>query len=223
MIALRKDAFVDIDIVETLLNMTLLGSEWVLWLLLILSVVSVGVIIERAIFFKKTKIDFRWFSHELTTKIILREVKDAQSLAERSPAIESQVVLRGLDYQEKGPVAMEQSMTSFLVGERQKLDHGLVVLGTLGNNAPFIGLFGTVIGIIQAFDDLASNPAGGPSVVMGGISEALVATAVGLLVAIPAVIAYNGYNRLVKRRLANAEAIKKMIVAQFSDNSKVGS
>lgn len=213
----------DIDIVETLLNMTLLGSEWVLWLLLILSVVSVGVIIERAIFFKKTKIDFRWFSHELTTKIILREVKDAQSLAERSPAIESQVVLRGLDYQEKGPVAMEQSMTSFLVGERQKLDHGLVVLGTLGNNAPFIGLFGTVIGIIQAFDDLASNPAGGPSVVMGGISEALVATAVGLLVAIPAVIAYNGYNRLVKRRLANAEAIKKMIVAQFSDNSKVGS
>ena len=208
------------DIVETLLNMTLLGSEWVLWLLLILSVVSVGVIIERAIFFSKTKLDFRQFSGDLTTKIINREVADAQSLAEQSPAIESQVVLRGLEYQDKGADAMEQSMTSYLVGERQKLDHGLVILGTLGNNAPFIGLFGTVIGIIQAFNDLANNPEGGPSVVMSGISEALVATAVGLLVAIPAVIAYNGYQRVVKRRLANAEAIKKIIVAQFSTSAQ---
>ena len=90
------------------------------------------------------------------------------------------------------------------------------ILGTLGNNAPFIGLFGTVIGIIQAFHDLSSNPEGGPSVVMAGISEALVATAVGLLVAIPAVIAYNGYQRMVKRRLSNAEAMKRLVVAQFS-------
>ena len=204
------------NIVETLLNITLLGSEWVLWLLLVLSIVSVGVIIERAIFFQKTKLDFRSFSTDMTKKIIDRDVAEATALAERSPAIESQVVLRGLAYQAKGSDAMEQSMTSYLVGERQKLDHGLVILGTLGNNAPFIGLFGTVIGIIQAFNDLANNPAGGPSVVMAGISEALVATAVGLLVAIPAVIAYNGYQRVVKRRLANAEAIKKLLVAQFS-------
>ena len=79
-------------------------------------------------------------------------------------------------------------MEGFLIGEKQKLDRGLIVLGTLGNNAPFIGLFGTVIGIIKAFNDLANSPEGGPSVVMNGISEALVATAVGLLVAIPAVI-----------------------------------
>jgi biopolymer transport protein ExbB len=86
----------------------------------------------------------------------------------------------------------------------------------LGNNAPFIGLFGTVIGIIQAFHNLAANPAGGPAVVMAGISEALVATAVGLVVAIPAVVAYNGFLRVVKRRVANAEAVKRIILTHHT-------
>ncbi|SMF39603.1 MotA/TolQ/ExbB proton channel family protein [Pseudobacteriovorax antillogorgiicola] len=206
----------DFNIVEKLLAITLLGSEWVLWMLMILSVVSVAVIIERAVFFSRTKLDFSRFSHEITKKIIDQDIEGAKQLCQESPAIESQIVLRGLDYASKSPEAMDQSMSSYIVGERQKLDHGLVILGTLGNNAPFIGLFGTVIGIIQAFNDLANNPAGGPSVVMAGISEALVATAVGLLVAIPAVIAYNGYQRLVKRRISNAEAMKRIVVAQFS-------
>ena len=104
-------------------------------------------------------------------------------------------------------------MTGYLVGTRQHLDKGLVVLGTLGNNAPFIGLFGTVIGIIKAFHDLSVNPQGGPSVVMAGISEALIATAVGLMVAIPAVIAFNGLQRMIKRRVANAETIMRLILS----------
>ena len=103
-------------------------------------------------------------------------------------------------------------MLNVLIGQRQQLDRGLVVLGTLGNNAPFIGLFGTVLGIIQAFNDLSHNPEGGVPVVMTGISEALVATAVGLLVAIPAVIAFNGFQRLVKRKVANADAVMKLVL-----------
>ncbi len=207
----------EFNIVEKLLAITLLGSEWVLWLLLILSVISIAVIIERALFFTRIKINFAKFAESLSQKIIDKDLEGAKKICEASPALESQVVLRGLEYQAKGSSAMEQSMSSYIMGEKQKLDHGLVILGTLGNNAPFIGLFGTVIGIIQAFHDLATNPAGGPSVVMSGISEALVATAVGLLVAIPAVIAYNGYQRVVKRRLANAEAVKKLLMAQFSN------
>ena len=87
-------------------------------------------------------------------------------------------------------------MESLIIQEKHKMDKGLVILGTLGNNAPFIGLFGTVIGIIKAFHDLAQNPEGGPSVVMAGVSEALVATAVGILVAIPAVIIPSGKRKL---------------------------
>ena len=202
----------EFNIVEKLLGMTLLGTEWVLWLLLFSSVVSVAVMIERFMFFQKLKIDFRGFSRELTDHLNEGDAQAAIRLCESSPSMESQVALVGLRNQDKGPQAMEGSMDSFLVGEKQTLDKGLVILGTLGNNAPFVGLFGTVLGIIQAFNDLAANPQGGPSVVMGGISEALVATAVGLLVAIPAVIAYNLFGRAVKRHLANAQAISKTLM-----------
>tara|TARA_B100001094_G_C17447680_1_gene446718 strand:- start:80 stop:448 length:369 start_codon:yes stop_codon:yes gene_type:complete len=121
-----------------------------------------------------------------------------------------------MSYIDKGTTAMTEGMQGYLTGERQILDKGLVILGTLGNNAPFIGLFGTVIGIIQAFSDLAANPAGGASVVMGSVSEALIATAVGLLVAIPAVVSFNLFQRVVKRRITNGEAIMKILTAHFS-------
>ena len=89
------------------------------------------------------------------------------------------------------------------------------MLGTLGNNAPFIGLFGTVLGIIRAFADLAAHPgaAAGASTVMAGISEALVATAVGLFVAIPAVLAYNIYQRLLKRVVGRSQSLGNAIAA----------
>jgi biopolymer transport protein ExbB len=91
----------------------------------------------------------------------------------------------------------------------------LAFLGTLGNNAPFIGLFGTVLGIIKAFHDLAGNQAGGVAVVMAGISEALVATAVGLLVAIPAVVGFNTFNRRVRKAIANVDSLAHVVLAQL--------
>ncbi|RZA24425.1 MAG: MotA/TolQ/ExbB proton channel family protein [Proteobacteria bacterium] len=206
----------EFNLVNKLLVITSLGSEWVLWLLILLSVVSLGVIVERAIFFSRIRINYPAFSQAITQKLIDDDIRGIEAICHASPSIESQTVLRGLHYLPKGVGAMEQGMTGFLTGERQKLDHGLVVLGTLGSNAPFIGLFGTVIGIIQAFRDLATNPAGGPSVVMGGISEALIATAVGLIVAIPAIISFNGYMRVVKRKVSNAEAMKNLVIAHFS-------
>ncbi len=205
------------NIVDKLLVVTSLGSAWVLWLLIFLSVVSLGVIVERAIFYARIRLDFPKFSEKITQKLIDDDVKGIEALCHESPSIESQTVLRGLHYLPKGVNAMDQGMTGFLTGEKQKLDHGLVILGTLGSNAPFIGLFGTVIGIIQAFSDLANHPAGGPSVVMAGISEALIATAVGLIVAIPAVIAFNAYNRVVKRKISNSEALKNLMIAHFSE------
>ncbi len=92
----------------------------------------------------------------------------------------------------------------------------LGVLGTLGNNAPFIGLFGTVLGIIKAFADLSRNSGGGAGAVMAGISEALVATAVGLMVAIPAVIAFNFFQAQVRKTLTRVDAIAHMVLATFS-------
>ncbi|MCX6107454.1 MAG: MotA/TolQ/ExbB proton channel family protein [Proteobacteria bacterium] len=203
------------NIVDKLLGITLLGTAWVLWLLVGLSVVSVTVMLERALFFSRMRINFPDFTNQLAKLLIDRDAEGIKRLCANRGAIEAQVVLRGMDYSERGATAMRESMEGFLIGNRQILDRGLVVLGTLGNNAPFIGLFGTVIGIIMSFKDLSDNPAGGPSVVMAGISESLVATAVGLMVAIPAVIAFNAFNRIVKRRLANAEAVMKMVLSSY--------
>jgi biopolymer transport protein ExbB/TolQ len=203
----------NINIVEKMLSLTLLGTEWVLWLLIILSIVSIAIMLERLFFFSRMRINFQKFTNDLVKSLIDNDIDAAKKLCESKMALETQVVLRGLAYREKGVKAMKESMEGFLIGEKQNLDRGLMILGTLGNNAPFIGLFGTVIGIIMAFNDLAANTAGGPSVVMAGISEALVATAVGLIVAIPAVIAFNAFNRNVKRHYANAEAVMRLILS----------
>jgi Biopolymer transport proteins len=202
----------EFDIVEKLLGFTLLGAEWVLWLLLILSVASIAVMVERYLFFSKTQVDIERLTDDLIN--LLKEGNDEiiKERLDRSKSFETQVLIAGIQFRSEGSKAMEESMIGRIKSEKSQLDRGLTFLGTLGNNAPFIGLFGTVIGIILAFKDLAENPAGGPSVVMSGISEALVATAVGLFVAIPAVIAFNFFNRVVKKRIANAEALMHLLL-----------
>ena len=187
-----------------------------LWLLVLLSVASIAVIIERVWYYNHLRLNFVEFNQRLANLLIERKFKEAEDYCRAQPAVEAQVAAKGLAIREKGAHVAEDSMSSYLIGERQHLDRGLVILGTLGNNAPFIGLFGTVLGIIEAFHSLKENPAGGPSVVMSGISEALVATAVGLMVAIPAVIAFNFFSRLVKRRMANAESTMKLVTSQIS-------
>ncbi len=89
---------------------------------------------------------------------------------------------------------------------RVHLERNLTFLASVGSNAPFIGLFGTVLGIIRAFHDLVGNVGGGADVVMAGISEALVAPAGGIFVAIPAIVAYNAFQRRVEQLLALSEA-----------------
>lgn len=111
--------------------------------------------------------------------------------------------------------AIDRSVKGFLTEERVRLERGFTVLATLGSNAPFIGLFGTVLGIIQAFGELAAQSRG-TQAVMSGIAEALIATAVGLFVAIPAVVAYNAYSRRAKEILTECEVLRDLFVARFA-------
>ncbi|MBI5239170.1 MAG: MotA/TolQ/ExbB proton channel family protein [Elusimicrobia bacterium] len=122
----------------------------------------------------------------------------AAQYCHKHPASVSQVIGYGLLHAGRPRKDLEELLASKRLEERLKLERYLGVLGTLGNVAPFIGLFGTVVGIIKAFRDLALSGGGGPAVVAKGIAEALVATAAGLVVAIPAVIIYNYFMRKVK-------------------------
>src|SRR5512147_2187153 len=114
-----------------------------------------------------------------------------------------------------GPDAVEEIAQASMIRERQRYERALSFLGTVGSNAPFVGLLGTVIGVILAFAELGRNPKGGLEVVGPGISEALVATAVGLLVAIPAVVLFNWFKALLKKRIADTDFLCRLVVAQL--------
>lgn len=204
-------------ITERLLAFTLLGSEWVLWLLIFLSVVSVAVMVERAITLRSRAPDLDTLSSRLAVLLASGDLAKARETLGPPISPEVRVALAGLGELPRGRMPMVEAMASAKARERLNMERYLGILGTLGNNAPFIGLFGTVLGIIKAFADLAKNQGGGATVVMAGISEALVATAVGLLVAIPAVVAFNIFQGRVRRTLGRVDAMAHLILSAGDD------
>lgn len=143
----------------------------------------------------------------------------------RSQAVSAAIAAAGLRLSHLGPAAAEKAMQSASALERDRLQRRLAYLGTLGNNAPFVGLFGTVIGVILAFEELGHGAPGHASAaagqvasqaVMTAIAEALVATAVGIAVALPAVAAYNYYQRRVATLLSSSEVLSNLVLAYLS-------
>jgi biopolymer transport protein ExbB len=208
------------DIIATFTHVAMLGSAWVLWLLVILSIVSVAIIFERYFFFKKTSNTFLDLRKNLESAADSHDRSKAKEACTKSNHIGAQVGLIILDKADESRESIGDRVSANLAEQKLEMSRGLMVLGTLGNNAPFIGLFGTVLGIIQAFQNLSLDTAGGAATVMAGISEALVATAVGLIVAIPAVIAYNGFTRVIKQRTVEAEICQKLVLSLISSSSK---
>jgi biopolymer transport protein ExbB len=200
---------------ERLLGFMLLGSEWVLFVLLGLSVVSVAVMVERAIFLR-ARGDADALARELESLLKGGDVEGARQVLAGRTMPAAMVAAAGLNHHARGSEAMGAAMAGAKARLRVDMEKNLGLLGTLGNNAPFIGLFGTVLGIIKAFADLSRNSAGGANAVMAGISEALVATAVGLMVAIPAVIAFNYFQAKVRRIAARIDAVAHMVLATFT-------
>ena len=205
------------DLTAKFLAFTLLGAQWVLWLLIGLSVVSVAIMIERLLYFARRKVDL-----DALIRDARAGVHDPEATLQKwknVEAMEAVIARTGLAEAHRGPGAAAEAMVGVRGRERQLLERRLAYLGTLGNNAPFIGLFGTVLGIIRSFHDLAENAQAGAQTVMTGISEALVATAVGLMVAIPAVMAFNYFMRRVRAMVANADSVAHVILAELRAES----
>jgi biopolymer transport protein ExbB len=204
---------------EIFKKLALLGDVWVLWLLLGASIFSVGVIIERWRVYRRSQVNFPDFIDQLTGFLEKGQLAGAKDLVQNAQGVENRVAAAGLNNLFKGYASVEEAMTSRLVLERSRLEKNLIILGTLGNNAPFIGLFGTVLGVIKAFNDLAVNGSSGASVVMAGISSALIATAFGILVALPAVIANNVFQTELKKKLVNAQSLIHLFQVYLKDES----
>jgi biopolymer transport protein ExbB len=196
------------------------GDAAVLWVLVASSVLSLGVIMERWWAFHKRRLDFPTFLDQLSLRLEKGDALAARTLAAGNEGLESRVALAGLQNLSKGPASVEEAMTSRLVLERSVLEKNLIILGTLGNNAPFIGLFGTVLGIMKAFNDLAVSGQAGVGVVMAGISAALIATAFGILVAIPAVAANNYFVTRLRRSVSNAQSLIHLLQVYMRDENQ---
>ncbi|MBN2343081.1 MAG: MotA/TolQ/ExbB proton channel family protein [Deltaproteobacteria bacterium] len=203
--------------VDKLLHMALLGGEPILYVLIALSGLSIVVVLERAVHYAKKRTNTALFTSKLVPLLNQQKIDAAVDLAKSCRGSEAAVALAGLQNFDKRKSVVEELMNAAELAEQQQLDKRLNILGTIGSNAPFIGLLGTVLGIIKAFNDLAFNAEGGASVVMAGIAEALVATAIGLLVAIPAVVFFNYFKNKQKQIMTNASRLENTILAFVSE------
>ena len=221
--AVHSAALMNSNIVERSKHILLeVGATPIMYLMIALSVVSVAIMIERGWFFVTVNENIEKLASLLAAYLDVHDLHAASSLVSTSKSAEAAIVAAGLRQLGRGVGAAQEAMASATALQRMRLERRLAFLGTLGNNAPFIGLLGTVIGIVQAFEKLQSAGAGGGGDVMGSIAEALVATAIGLVVAIPAVAAFNYFQRRIRSTLANSDALAHILLAYAKGEAAVG-
>jgi biopolymer transport protein ExbB len=199
------------------------GATWVLWVLLAISVLSIAVGIERAWVLRGARARMTTLAVGLRDTLAQAGPRAGLSLLDGGHDTPSLVARAGLLAASDGRSAAEEAMAATIGLEKKRLEARLLFLGTVGNNAPFLGLLGTVIGVIGAFTELgkAHGLAGpetagmAPEGVMASIAEALVATAIGLVVAIPAVAMFNALQGRVAAVLADAETLGHVVLAHL--------
>jgi len=209
-------------LIHNLTKLALFGAAWVMYVLIALSFVSLAIMLDRYLFFRKGKGNVDKLAADLVRKLRDGDRRGAEELLNKSSMLEAKIVRPALDWIDGGPEAVSEVLDASLTRERKEFERGLTFLGTLGNNAPFVGLLGTVIGVIESFHQLGSAGQNHEAMgnVMGGISEALVATAVGLLVALPAVVGYNLAQKKVGEIEANVSIITKQMLALLKSDHK---
>ncbi|MCU1277591.1 MAG: MotA/TolQ/ExbB proton channel family protein [bacterium] len=209
-------------LVQKLLSIAQVSGQAVLYILLALSVVSIGIILERLVYFARRKIDAAAVGRKVVDYLREGDVDGARGYLSTLPGVEAEVIRDALGWYADGPDAVAEVIAGGTKERRKSYESGLLFLGTLGNNAPFVGLFGTVLGIVTAFKELAgaAGSSAGMNNVMSGIAEALVATAVGILVALPAVIAYNAFQKKSQDLEENTMSIGNLVMALMKSESK---
>lgn len=198
---------------------TMLGAEWVMWVLVTLSVISLAIVLERLRMLRsQERTGAKLWKEHIDTWMNSTSKPDfkskAESIAKTYPTVEGSLIKVIANQPAASREELELVSASFLGKQKLELEKNLAFLGTVGANAPFIGLFGTVLGIIKAFHDLGGRiESAGAQTISIGLSEALVATAIGLLVAIPAAIFFNYFQRKIKTIMGRAESLSNYLIS----------
>ncbi len=202
-----------------------IGASPIMYLMIGLALVALTIIFERFWVFHTADQDIDPLARDLENLLNEDNWAAACTRAAQSPSVAGSVAVAGLRQRHRGRAAALRIMAGAQGLQRARLEMRLSFLGTLGNNAPFVGLFGTVIGVIAAFEHLSqsSHAAGGgaSTAVMASIAEALVSTAIGLLLAIPAVVAFNYFQRRIKILLAQSDAVTALLAAFLPEHPKL--
>ncbi|HEY2734690.1 MAG TPA: MotA/TolQ/ExbB proton channel family protein [Polyangiales bacterium] len=210
------------DIQQRLTAFALLGATWVMWLLVGLSVVSVAIMLERAYFFASTRDNIDALRKDLLDYLRRGDLVGARKRVQSSRSFEAAITLAGIESAGDGPAAATERIAGEEKVSRLRMERSLAFLGTVGNNAPFVGLLGTVIGIIRSFHSLDQSQGKVTAGLMTDIGEALVATAIGIMVALPAVAAYNFFQRVIKARLSRGGALGSDVVSHLLSTREHG-
>jgi biopolymer transport protein ExbB/TolQ len=201
------------DIQQKLTGFAMMGATWIMWVLVGLSVGGLAVALERAIYLISTSDNIRKLKVQILALVRSGDIAGAQARLAQSPSNEAKVIAAGLRDLNDGTASAEERMTGALQIAKLRMEKRLAFLGTLGANAPFLGLLGTVIGIIRAFHSLNESAGKVTAGLMSEVGEALVATAIGILVALPAIAFFNAFQRVIKSRLTRADSFGKEVLA----------
>jgi len=169
-----------------------------MWALLLLSVIAVAIVIERLLFFASQKSDSRALLRQIGERIAADDLQGALKVTRQSRGMLPRILEFGLLRGEKNRADITDALSIALMENLNMLERNLGVIGTTAVIAPFVGLFGTVLGIIRAFQDIALKGNSTPAVVAAGVSEALITTAAGLFVAVISVIFFNFFKTRIK-------------------------
>lgn len=201
------------DIEQLQNGITHFGTAWILWLLVALSFVGLAIIVERSVYFFASRTNIKTLTERLTSlsdRAALHETH-VQLSGAKAPALA--VAAAGLRSVE--PEEANELMQSASEQARLDMERSLAFLSTVGSNAPFVGLLGTVIGIVGAFRQLDQSQGALTEGLMSDIGEALVATAIGLVVALPAIAAFNTFRRVIQARMSEAEVVRHLVMAKL--------
>jgi biopolymer transport protein ExbB len=166
--------------------------------LLLCSIAAVAVVIERLVFFSQQHGDTQGLLRQIGAKIEQDDYNGAVRICNENKGMLPKILRFGLERGRKGRADITDALSIALMQQLNSLERYLAIIGTIAVIAPFVGLFGTVLGIIHAFDDIALKGNSTPAVVAAGVGEALITTAAGLFVAVLAVIFFNYFKTRIK-------------------------
>lgn len=199
---------------ETLFKIAEASANGILYLMILMSLISFSIIIERHFSLRRVLSKSSVMTKGFRAVIEERNLENITQLSKNADSLEGRALGHGLHFVEsKGISGLDELFNSYKSIEKPALEKNLNLLGTIASNAPYVGLLGTVMGIMKAFNDLANSPGQGNEVVMAGIAHALISTAVGLAVAIPAVVAFNHFQKKVASILNSIDAARDLCLA----------